>query len=209
MSSRRVATKSSVANVASKSVAIPRSRCTTKIAIDAPQPMKSGPRYLTFARSDQGRAFAMTSAVSARYAAKKSTMKSLISSIGSYWIGPSLIHSRAPLTSWPNSSNNAKSASDATTQRYLYAAKRRNCEKAGAMAIASTSETRIQSCCFCASAGERRATIARPSAASTTASAGKRSSRTIVAGCQSTHTTESTASSTSIHGGPIACAGAK
>ncbi len=99
MSTRRVATKSIVANVASSSVAMPRSRCTIRIAIDAPQPMNSGPRYLRFARSDHVRALPITSAVSARYAARKNTMKSLMSSIGSYWIGPMRIQSRAPLTS--------------------------------------------------------------------------------------------------------------
>ena len=137
MSTRRVATKSIVANVANSSVAMPRSRCTTKIAIDAPQPIKSGPRYFRFARNDHGRAFAMTSAVSARYAAKKKTMKSLMSSIGSYWIGPKRIHSRAPLTSSPNASSSAKSTSDAMTHRYLYAAKRRKCVNAGPAAMQS------------------------------------------------------------------------
>ena len=48
MSARRVATKSSVAKVASSSVAMPKSCCTTRIAIDAHQPTNSGPKYLTF-----------------------------------------------------------------------------------------------------------------------------------------------------------------
>ena len=83
------------------------SRCKIRIAIDKPQPKISGPKYLRLARIDQGLAAAMTSAVSARYAARKKTMKSLMSSTGSYVRqsdeyfphGPNWIHSRAPLTS--------------------------------------------------------------------------------------------------------------
>src|SRR5580698_3344969 len=208
MSSRRVATKSSVAKVASSSVAMPRSRCTTKIAIEPPQPMKSGPKYLTLARNDHGRALPMTSAISAKYAAKKRTMKSLISSIGSYSIGPSLIQSRAPLISTPKKSSKTNKTSDATTQRYLYAAKRRKAENAGPNPTASASDTSSHSCCRCANAGESRSTIASPSDASTTASAGNPSSRTVEAGCQITQTIASAARIASNHGGPIVWRGA-
>ena len=60
------------------------SRSKTRIAIEAPQPTKSGPRYFALARSENGFAEAMTSAVSARYAAMKNTMNNLMISIGSY-----------------------------------------------------------------------------------------------------------------------------
>ena len=63
---------------------MPMSRCKTRIAIERPQPKISGPKYLRLARIDHGLAAAITSAVSAKYAAKKNTMKSLISSTGSY-----------------------------------------------------------------------------------------------------------------------------
>ena len=116
---------------------------------------------------------------------------------------PEPIQRRAPLISSPNASNNAKSASDATTHKYLKAAKRRNCPKTGPTGDCEHERNEIQSCWRAANAGDSRDTIARPSAESTTASAGKTSSRTIAEGCQSTHATASAASSASIHGGPI------
>ena len=89
------------------------------------------------------------------------------------------------------------------THRYLKAAKRRNAEKAGPSAIAKSSETRSHSCCRCASAGERRSTIASPNAAITI---GKRRQGVVAhvfAGCQSTQRSANAPSSPSIHGGPI------
>ena len=78
---------------------MPRSRSSTRIAIETPQPMNSGPRYLAFARSDHGFVRSMTSAVPARYEAMKSTMRSLMTSTGSNCAPPIRIHKLAPLTS--------------------------------------------------------------------------------------------------------------
>ncbi len=50
--------------------------------------------------------------------------------------------------------------------------------------------------------------MASPSAASTTASAGSASSRTLDRGCHSTHTSASAASRPSIQGGPTVWRGA-
>src|SRR5271156_2939836 len=207
-STRRVATYSIVANVASKSDAIPISRSKTRIAIEVAQPMKSGPRYFRFARSDHGFAAAITSAVSARYPAMKSTMKSLISSTGSYCTGPTRIHNFAPLTSWPNTATSTNNTIEPRTQTYLYADSRRNVSNEEPSAITSASDIKSQSSCLCARSLEMRAMVARPSADTRTASAGNTSSRRTSSGARTTHTSVASTSVTSSHGGPIAPRGA-
>jgi hypothetical protein len=111
--------------IVSSSVAIPRSRSKTRIAIETPHPRNSGPRYFALARSDHGFVRAITSAVSARYDAMNSTTNSLITSTGSNCTGPRRIQSRAPFTSWPNNASARNSAIVPKIQMYLYAARTR------------------------------------------------------------------------------------
>ena len=138
-----------------------------------------------------------------------STMKSLISSTGSNCIGPARIHSRAPLTSWPNSANATNRMIEPRIQMYLYAASTRKRAKAGPAAIESTSEKATHTICFWARSGSSRATTARPIDESTTASAGSVSSRVTETGRSAGQASASAASANGSQTGTSAAGGAK
>ena len=167
---------------------MPRSRCTTRIAIDAPQPMKSGPEILQVRAQRPRPRLGDHVGGFGEIRGQKEHDEELDQLDRLVLDRPDLDPEARAVDLLAEENQQHEEHERGDDPEILVRSEAAELREAGPATIASTSETSSQSCCCCASSGESRATIARPSAESTTASAGNTSSRTVVAGCHSTHT---------------------